>query len=208
MCQTPQITPYQTDDTNANFDAFRMPAYHESISVTPIPPLEVSEATVEFVTTGQAAESKSSAQSECDEAEIMAISREELDAKLLQNKAEINAVASEVRRDMAEWREQNSNQISQLTVAINALSAKVDGKFEGIQGQFEGIQGQIAGLNTAINGIQSGISTRLAIFGVIIAVVVAIPSLISAYKDNPAPQPQSQQPIIIQVPQQPPQSNK
>ncbi|MFV5906285.1 hypothetical protein [Klebsiella oxytoca] len=140
------------------------------------------------------------------------MSREEIQAHLSANKAEVASIASEMRREMAEWREQNNNQLSQLTIAINGLSSKVDGKLDSvdgdiksINGKFEGIQGQITGINTAISGIQSGISTRLAIFGVIIAVVVAIPSLISALKE-PAPvnqNPQGQPPIVIQVPQQP-----
>ncbi|VEB97365.1 Baculovirus polyhedron envelope protein, PEP, C terminus [Cedecea lapagei] len=138
------------------------------------------------------------------------ITRSELDALLKANKAEVDAIASGIRREMSEWREQNNAQISQLTIAINSLSAKVDGKMDSVEGdvkslsgKFEGIQGQITGINTAISGIQSGMSTKLAIFGVIIAVIVAIPSLMSSFKD-PVPvnqQSQTQPPIIIQVPQ-------
>lgn len=134
------------------------------------------------------------------------ISREELDAKLALNKAEAVTVAEELKREMAQWREQNTSQLAQLTIAINALSAKVDGKMDSVDGDikaitgnFTGLHGQISGINTAIGGIQSGISTRLAIFGIVIAFLVAIPGVISALnKDTSAP---TTQPIIIQMPQ-------
>ena len=142
-------------------------------------------------------------------------SREELNATLGQHKAELNAIASEMRREMAEWREQNNIQLSQLTIAINSLSSKIDGKMdrvdgeikaidgkiEGINGKFEGVQNQISGINTAISGIQSGISSRLAIFGIIIAVLVSLPGLISAFRDTPqSTQGSSTPPVIIQIP--------
>ena len=144
------------------------------------------------------------------EADMSNVTRDEIQALLKANKAEVDAVSSEMRREMAEWREQNSNQLNQIANAINALSSKVDGKMsnvdgevKAINGRFEGLQGQISGINTAISGMQSGISTRLAFFGVIIAVVVAIPSLVSSLRESPAPQQQVAQPIVIQVPQQP-----
>lgn len=148
-------------------------------------------------------------------------SKEELNATLGQHKAEINAIASEMRREMAEWREQSNAQLSQLTISINALSSKLDGKMDSVDGdikaiagKFEGFNGQMTGINTAISGIQSGISTRLAVFGVIIAVIVAIPGLVSALKDTSSPVQTTSQPIVIQVPQQPapvqqlPETNK
>lgn len=141
-----------------------------------------------------------------DETDAMSISREELDAKLNSNKAELEAIAARVQRDMAEWREQQNHQMSLLSSAISNISSKIDGKLDSvdgdvkaINGHFAGIQGQITGINTAISGIQSGISSRLVIFGVIIAVLVAVPGLFSAFKDSPQPPPVS--PIIIQVPQ-------
>ena len=134
---------------------------------------------------------------------------DELDAKLGQNKAEVSAIASDMRREMAEWREKNNAQLAELTIAINALSSKVDGKMDSIDGdiksingKFEGLQGQINGINTAISGIQSGITTKLALFGAFITLVVALPGLMALFKDSPPPQNSSPQPIIIQVPQQ------
>lgn len=139
------------------------------------------------------------------------LSRSELQALLKANKAEVDAVASEMRREMAAWREQSSNQLSQLTIAINALSSKVDGKvdsldgvvksidgkFEGVKGQIEGINISITGINTALSGIQSGISTRLTIFAILMAIIVALPGIISLSKTE---LPTTTQPVIIQVP--------
>ncbi|EOZ3194592.1 hypothetical protein ACQL2C_003001 [Yersinia enterocolitica] len=135
--------------------------------------------------------------------------RSELQAHLQANKAEVDAVAASMKKDMAEWREQSSIQLANLNASIQILSAKIDGKLDSvdgdvksISGKFEGIQGQMAGLNTAIGGIQSGISTRLAIFGVIIALVVAIPGILSALATKEPLETQLAQPapIIIQVP--------
>lgn len=137
------------------------------------------------------------------------ISREELDARLAQSKAETELIATNMRREMAEWREQQNSQMSQLNLAIATISSKIDGKMDSvdgdvkaINGKFEGIQGQITGINTAISGIQAGISIRLAIFGAVIAVIVALPSIFSAFKDSPTPQQAVSQPIVIQIPQQ------
>ncbi|WP_227135725.1 hypothetical protein [Kosakonia radicincitans] len=143
------------------------------------------------------------------ENDTMSISREELDAKLERNKAEAEAIAAEMRREMASWREQNNAQLAQITISINAISSKLDGKMDSVDGdvkaiagKFEGFQGQVSGINTAINGIQSGISTRLAIFGAILAVIVALPGILSAFKDSPPSNSQTSLPIIIQVPSQ------
>ncbi|EAW1193055.1 hypothetical protein NL87_18315 [Salmonella enterica] len=145
--------------------------------------------------------------------------RHELEARLNANKAEVSAIVSEMRREMAEWREHNSNQISQISTSINNISAKVDGKmdridgainaingkFDGVNGRFEGIQGQITGINTAISGIQSGMSTKLSIFGVIITAIVALFGF-AGMKSEPQIPSSPPQPIIIQVPQASPPS--
>ena len=154
------------------------------------------------------------------EEEVANISREELEARLAANKAEMESIASSIRAEMALNRENTNIQFAALNSTLNTLSAKIDGKMdsvdgeikaidgkiEGINGKFEGIQNQIGGINTAISGIQSGISSRLAIFGIIIAVLVAVPGLISTFKDSSQPaQVQPAAPIIIQVPPVSPQ---
>ncbi|MDS0028102.1 hypothetical protein [Enterobacter cloacae] len=142
---------------------------------------------------------------------MSSVSREEMQALLAANKAEMESIASSIRAEMALSRENTNVQLASINSAISSISSKIEGKMDSvdgdvkaINGKFEGIQGQITGINTAISGIQSGISIRLAIFGIIIAVVVALPSIISAFKENPvAVQPAAQQPIIIQSPQEP-----
>lgn len=143
------------------------------------------------------------------EQEVNTISREELDAKLSANKAEIESIASSIRADMALARENTNVQLANLSSSISSLSSKIDGKMDSVDGEmkaitgkFDGIQGQVSGLSTAIGGIQSGISTRLAIFSVIIAVIVALPGIISSFKDSPISSNQNQQPLIIQIPAQ------
>ncbi|ENB7486574.1 MULTISPECIES: hypothetical protein [Enterobacteriaceae] len=142
---------------------------------------------------------------------MSAISREELQAHLDKNKAELKEIASDLRCEMEKWSKDNSQKISELTVSINALSSMIEGKSEATNGRLEGMQGQINGMNTsitgistAISGIQSGLSTKLTVFGVIITVVIALvgfgASLLSSNTSKPISVPQSAQPIIIQVP--------
>ncbi len=142
-------------------------------------------------------------------ADMNQASREEIHALLAANKAEMESIASSISAEMALSREKSNTQLTALNLSLNSLSSKIDGKMDSVNGdiraitgKFEGIQGQISGINTAIGGIQSGISTRLAVFGIIIAFVVAIPGLISALKDSQPSQQAASQPIIIQVPQQ------
>lgn len=143
------------------------------------------------------------------------VSREEIQALLAANKAEMESIASSIRAEMALSRENTNVQFASLNSMLSSLSSKIEGKMDSvdgdikaINGRFEGIQGQITGINTAISGMQSGISTKLTIFGMIIAVVVAMPSIISAFKDPVTPP--MTQPLIIQVPsnQPPPLQNQ
>lgn len=147
-------------------------------------------------------------------ATMSGMSREELQAHLDKNKAEVSAIASELRGEMEKWSKDNSEKISQLTISINALTANIEGKTEATNGRLEGVQGQMNGMNTAItgvstaiSGIQSGLSTKLTIFGVIITVVIALvgfgASLISSNASKLQPEATQMQPIIIQVPQAP-----
>lgn len=120
-----------------------------------------------------------------EEADTMTIPREELEAKLAQNKAEVQAIASGMREEMAVWRESQNAQMAQISVTLASMSAKMEAKFDVIDakidsvdksmnGRIDGVNTAITGINTAISGIQSGISTKLTIFGVIMAVLLAI----------------------------------
>ncbi|NQS80585.1 hypothetical protein [Pantoea agglomerans] len=138
------------------------------------------------------------------------MTREELQAQLDKNKAEMQALASGVREDMAKWSKSNSEELSKLTVLIEGYSSKIDGKVEATNGKLEGIQGQFSGMNTAIaglstgiSGIQSGLSTKLTVFGIIISVVIALVGFGASMFSKSGENQPAANPIIIQVPQQP-----
>ncbi|EOI6426667.1 hypothetical protein ACMU9U_003594 [Yersinia enterocolitica] len=212
------ISPPEIGTKGFGFDAFMMPAYHEKVSTNPIPPVSVTDVTMEFVSTNAKPKESAPVQEEIHEADIVTISREELDAKLAQSKAEVNSVAAAMRQEMSEWREQQNAQISQLTSAINILSSKIDGKMdsvdgvvksfdgklEGIQGRIDGMGTAISGINTAITGIQSGLSTKLTVFGIIITVVIALVGFGAAFfgKATDSVKVSQPAPIVIQVPLQ------
>ncbi len=137
------------------------------------------------------------------EAGTMTISREELDAKLAQNKAEVQAIASGMREEMAAWRETQNAQMAQMNATLASMSAKIDAKFEVLDAKIDGVDksvgGRIDGLNIAVSGIQSGISIRLAVFSAFIAVLLAVASWwISS--NQPSPQPPQHQPTVVHVP--------
>ncbi|WP_336194594.1 hypothetical protein [Hafnia paralvei] len=94
------------------------------------------------------------------------ITREELDSKLAQNKAEAEAIAAVMRADMAQWREQNNAQMSALQIQLSSLNSKIDGKFEGLEGKLDG-------LKTTSNTVQWMVGAMLAL----LALVAALPSI-------------------------------
>lgn len=144
------------------------------------------------------------------EADTMTISREELDAKLAQNKAEVQAIASGMREEMAAWRETQNAQMTQMNATLASMSSKMEAKFDvidakidsvdkSLNGRIDGVNTAITGINTAISGIQSGISTKLTIFGVIMAVLLAIAGW--WFSSNQPTTSQQTQPTVIYVQQ-------
>lgn len=150
------------------------------------------------------------------------ITKTELEALLRANKSEVDVVAANIQKEMAEWREQQNTQMSQLNATLTAMSAKVDSRFEILSSAIGGIDkslnakidgidkslnakidgvngslsGKIEGINTAISGIQSGISTKLTIFSVVIAGIIAMAGWwFSSNQSQSAPV--AQQPIIV-----------
>lgn len=152
---------------------------------------------------------------ESNKLEVLNMTREELDAKLGQNKAEVQAIASGMREEMAAWRETQNAQMVQMNATLTSMSAKMDAKFEvidakmdsidkSLNGRIDGVNSAITGINTAISGIQSGISTKLTIFGVVMAVILAVAGLYFSSNQS-AQQPQ---PTVIYVQQPPAQQSK
>ncbi|WP_272516499.1 MULTISPECIES: hypothetical protein [unclassified Providencia] len=157
-------------------------------------------------------------QSNLNIGEPMTIPREELDAKLAQNKAEVQAIASGMREEMAAWRETQNAQMVQMNATLTSMAAKMDAKFDALDTKIESLDtkidsvdkslgGRIDGLNMAVSGIQSGISIRLAVFSVFIAVLLAVASWWVSSNQQPT-QHQQPQPTVIYVQQPPAQQSK
>ncbi|MBC8951141.1 hypothetical protein [Xenorhabdus sp. TS4] len=107
----------------------------------------------------------------------------ELEALLKANKAEVDVVAATMKKDMAEWREQQNVQLANLNISIQSLSAKVDGKFEAVEGKIDG-------LKSSISTTQWTTSIGLALVTIIMsAVVLASSWIISSKGATSQPQP-------------------
>ncbi|HCM9145426.1 TPA: hypothetical protein N5K95_000386 [Enterobacter roggenkampii] len=155
-----------------------MPPYHEMAIIGNIPSASSTAATVEFTRTN-AQESSQKEQLELqDEEDVMSISREELDAKLAQNKAEVSAVAAEMRREMSEWRVQQTEIMMKLQSEVSAINVKLDERFEAQKRSSSLIQWLV---------------------GIVLAFVALIPAFQSMFDTNTRLEKNA--PIVIQVPQ-------
>lgn len=129
------------------------------------------------------------------EGKNMPISREELDAKLGQNKAEVQAIASGMREDMSAWRETQNTKMDQISATLTAMSAKIDSVDRSLNGQIDGLKSSY-----------SAIKWMLGIILTVLALVFAIPQVQSYLNlSEPAKQPQ---PTVIYVQQPPAQQSK
>ncbi|MEY1032661.1 hypothetical protein [Providencia stuartii] len=89
------------------------------------------------------------------------MTREELDAKLAQNKAEVQAIASGMREEMAHWREEQNAQMGKIITTLSVLDVKLDERYEN----------------------QKTASTRTQwMIGIAIAVAAIIPAVIALLK--------------------------
>ncbi|MQC08097.1 hypothetical protein [Morganella morganii] len=94
-------------------------------------------------------------------AEDIDMTREELDAKLAQNKAEVQAIASGMREEMAHWREEQNAQMNKVITTLSVLDVKLDERYEN----------------------QKTASTRTQwLIGLAIAVAAIIPAVIALVK--------------------------
>lgn len=156
-----------------------MPPYHEMATVEHIPAASSTTATVEFTRTNAQVDSQNDQLKIHNEGEVMSISREELDAKLAQNKAEVSAVATEMRREMSEWRTQQTEIMMKLQSEVSAINVKLDERFEAQKRSSALIQWLV---------------------GIILAFVALIPAFQSVFDSSSKNN--SNTPIVIQVPQQ------
>lgn len=71
------------------------------------------------------------------ESQMSDFTKSELQAHLNANKAEVNAVASSMKKDMAEWREQMRSDLRDVTDAINKQNSTLDKHFHAQQVKLE-----------------------------------------------------------------------
>ncbi|CFQ47578.1 hypothetical protein [Yersinia aleksiciae] len=93
------------------------------------------------------------------------ISREEIDAKLGQNKAEVDTVAAEMRREMAEFRTFQAQQFSVMNIALSDIKSQISG----VNGEISGLKGHIDGLKTTSATVQWMIGAVLALLAILLA---------------------------------------
>lgn len=122
------------------------------------------------------------------EAPMNSISREEINAKLGQNKAEVDTVAAEMRREMADFRTHYMQQFSSIDKGLSE------------------IKGEIGGLKTSLTTTQWSMTIGLGLVTLVLSAVMLVSSWIISSKESPTPQQQA--PIVIQIPSQPQSPSK
>ncbi|HFT7831388.1 TPA: hypothetical protein ACGR6O_003401 [Escherichia coli] len=119
------------------------------------------------------------------EVSVSGMSREELDAKLSQNKSEVESIAAEMRRESADFKTYYTQQFSSIERGIAE------------------IKGEIGGLKTGLTTTQWAMAVGLTLVTVILSGVMLASSWIISGNDK-SPSVTSLAPIIIQVPTQQP----
>lgn len=111
------------------------------------------------------------------------MNREVFDAKLAQNKAEAEVIASEMRRELAEFRAFQSQQLASMNSSLSDIKGEISsirGELVGAKGeaagQKEGLSGQIEGIKSSISTMQWMTGTVLAMIGIGVA-LLAIPGI-------------------------------
>lgn len=164
-------------------DAYVMPAYHEKADAQPILPSEPIEFSLVAPRTKPTSDGPSNARQANLEVDDVVISREELEAKLAQNKAEVDVIAAEMRREMAEFRAFQSQQFTAISTSISEIKSQISG----VNGEVTGLKGQIDGLKTTSATLQWMVGAILAL----LAVILALPQMQSYLKPVDNPQTQS-----------------
>lgn len=95
----------------------------------------------------------------------MSPSREEIDAKLDKNRAETEAIAAEMRREMAEFRSFQTQHFSQMQSSFSEIKSQISS----VNGELTGLKGQIDGLKTTSSSLQWMVGTILAVLALILA---------------------------------------
>ncbi|EMH6405698.1 DUF1640 domain-containing protein [Providencia rettgeri] len=127
------------------------------------------------------------------------MTREELDAKLAQNKAEVQAIASGMREEMAAWREAQNAQMVQMNATLTSMSAKIDAKFETLDAKIDGVDKSLSGQIDGLKSSYSSVQWMLGIILALLAIIFAIPQ-VQSYLNLSEPTKQVQ-PTVIYVQQ-------
>jgi hypothetical protein len=139
--------------------------------------------------------------------------REEIDAKLAANVAEVKAVASEMRAEMTALRADNQAQFAALNATmasmqsfLEAQAAKTEAGFATLAARVEGSEKSLAakidgvekGVEGKIDGLKSSMTTMQWVAGIVAALVaVWIGYLQLKQAEAPPTAPQSGPPVII-----------
>lgn len=105
------------------------------------------------------------------------LTRNEIDAKLGRNKAEVSSIAAEMRKEMADWKTSQTQIMMKMQSEISAINVKLDERFEAQK-------------------------RATALIQWLVGVILAIVALVPAFQGMVGKSSNSQQPIVIQVPQQ------
>lgn len=105
------------------------------------------------------------------------LTRDEIDAKLGRNKAEVSSIAAEMRKEMADWKTSQTQVMMKMQSEISAINVKLDERFEAQK-------------------------RATALIQWLVGVILAIVALVPAFQGMVGKSTNNQQPIVIQVPQQ------
>lgn len=136
-----------------------------------------------------------------------------IDSKYESMDSKFNSIDTSLTAKMNGMESSLNSKFESIDISLNAkfnsieqsLNAKIDGVNQALNGKIDGINSAINGVNTSI----SGIGSKLTLFGIFIAVVLAIAGwFFSSIQSNQSAQPMviyAQQPVQPQAAPQPPQ---
>ncbi|MEQ5305817.1 hypothetical protein ABN238_16715 [Providencia rettgeri] len=136
-----------------------------------------------------------------------------IDSKYESMDSKFNSIDTSLTAKMNGMESSLNSKLESIDISLNAkfnsieqsLNAKIDGVNQALNGKIDGINSAINGVNTSI----SGIGSKLTLFGIFIAVVLAIAGwFFSSIQSNQSAQPMviyAQQPVQPQAAPQPPQ---
>lgn len=124
------------------------------------------------------------------EADMSGISKTEFEALLRANKSEVDVVAAEMKKDIAEFKAFQAQQFATL----NSTLGDIKGQVSSTNAELTAVKGQIEGMKTSYTSIQWMVGSIL----MVLALILALPQIQSYLKS-------SEQPISVQI-QQPAQA--